>query len=184
MIYFFILSARMVHCCVVLLRCPLQPAVTLVVTPRLRRGPGERDGGSAPQGGGEAMVTALREPWGRWTAGWSTLDAPLPKVAAGLWLWQRRRQAWLGFTLCPWFLQTRGKGAPAAPHLCSGMEGKAGRGMAKSNGLWSPLLQAPSSSFSQLLPSPLHCTLQDELFVCHLAPPKHLCRAEGWGRWV
>lgn len=75
---FFILSARMVHCCVVLLRCPLQPALTLVVTPRLRRGPGERDGGSAPQRDGEVMVAALREPRGGWTAGWSTLDAPLP----------------------------------------------------------------------------------------------------------
>lgn len=106
-----------------------------------------------------------------------------PQGGSGVWLWQRH-MAWLGFTLCPWFLQTRGKGVPAALHLCSGMEGKAGRGMAKSNGLWSPLLQAPSSSFSQLLPSPLHCTLQDELFVCHLAPPQHLCRAEGWGRWV
>lgn len=74
------------------------------------------------------------------------------------------------------------------------MEGKAGRGMAKSNGLWSPLLQALSSSFSQSFPASLHCMLQDEFFVrqCHplamrLLPPAPFQGrrdADGRGRWV
>lgn len=78
--------------------------------------------------------------------------------------------------LHPHSLQMRGEGFPAA-RLCSrqGMVGgvKLGEGCQKSNGLWSPLLQAPSSSFSQSFPAPLHCVLQDKFFVCQVSPPRH-----------
>lgn len=158
----------MVHCCVVLLRCPLQRAVTLVVTPRLRRGPGERDGGSAPQRDGR-----------RW---WrlSGSHAELGRLDGAHWMLPSPR--WQRGSGCGNATGSHGRasqsvpgsfrrGARASQPLRTSAQVwrvKLGEGWQNPTGCG---LQALSSSFSQSLPSPLHCTLQDELFVCHLAPP-------------
>ena len=157
-----------------LARC--NPGAAAVVMPRVRHVPsGSETVGQLRRGREEAMVAALQEPWGGWPAGWSKLNCPLPepKVAVGLWPWKRRRQAQPGFTLYP---SNDGQGLPRSSTslLRQGMAGKVGRGTPKSNGLWSPLLQAPSSSFSQSFPAPLHCTLQDEFFVRQVSPPHHV----------
>lgn len=73
----------------------------------------------------------------------------------------------------------RGLSSSSASLLRQGMGGKVRRGMPKSNGLWSPLLQAPSSSFSQSFPAPLQCTLQDEFLVRQMSPPRHALAPPG-----
>lgn len=121
-------------------------------------------------------MVARWEPWGGWPAGWSELNGPLPepKVAVGLWLWKHHRWARAGFTLYSRSVQMMGEGFPAAPRLLGqGMGDTAGRGMPKFSSLWAPLLRAPSSSFSQPFPAPLHCALRDELFVLQMSPPHH-----------
>lgn len=70
--------------------------------------------------------------------GWRQLNGavPEPKVAAGLWLWERRGQAQLGshtapIPFKPW---ARLPSSSTLQHR-QGMAGKAGRGMPESSGL-------------------------------------------------
>lgn len=89
-------------------------------------------------------------------------------------------------TLSP-FPSNDGQGFPAASCLRAGKAWQVKLG----EGCWNPVAFDLLSSKHQAaaFPShflPLHCTLQDEVSVCHLSPPwppacslQHLCRAEG-----
>lgn len=102
------------------------------------------------------------------------------------------RHSWV-HTLPP-FPSNHGQGFPAAPHRSTGKAWQVKLGEGCQNPVASDLLSSKqqlfpvfSCSFTAAFPSlflPLHCTLQDEVSICHVSPPLPLAcsllhKAEG-----